>query len=128
MRSQTLPQKKCLIVEDDALLAGAFQMVIEDSGKVTAEPVSTEAEAIERIIRDRPDVALLDIDITGGTSMGVATALLAKDVPLAFISGHAASDLPLPFSAMPYLQKPVSRAQLLALVDALSREAEQGVV
>ena len=128
MRNQTTVQKKCLIVEDDSLLAGAFQMVIEDAGKLTAEPVATEEEAIASIINDRPDVALLDIDILGGTSMGVATALLAKDVPLAFISGHAADDLPLAFSGLPYLQKPVSRAQLLALVDALSHEAERGVV
>jgi len=112
--------KTCLIVEDDELLAAAFQMVLEDSGSVTVEPATTEAEALAYIVRQRPDVALLDVDILGGTSLGVATALLAKDVPVAFISGHEPGDLPHPFTALPFLQKPVSRKELLALVKSLA--------
>lgn len=128
MPNQTDFPKRCLLVEDDALLVDAFKMVLEDAGASQVEQVDTEADAIAAILRERPDVALLDVDITGGTSLGVATALLAKDVPVAFISGHVVTDLPRPFSAMPFLQKPVSRRELLALVGALERAGNDGSV
>jgi CheY-like chemotaxis protein len=111
----------CLVVEDDALTSSAFQMVLEDSGFITVTPVESEEEALVFIAQGRPDMALLDVDILGGSSLSVATALLAKDVPVAFISGTEARTLPRPFSSLPFLQKPVTRKDLLAVVDTLAQ-------
>lgn len=114
----------CLLVEDDAFVSDSYQIVLEDAGLRVCHIAVSEPDAIESILRRRPDIALVDIDIGGGDSLGIATALLAKDIPVAFVSGHPRSVLPVPFSSLPYLQKPVSRAALLALVALLESTRE----
>jgi CheY-like chemotaxis protein len=118
----------CLVVEDDALISHAFQMVLEDSGLTTVTPVESEEEALVFIAHGRPDIALLDVDILGGNSLGVVTALLAKDVPVAFIAGCEASSLPRPFSSLPFLQKPITRKDLLAMVARLAEAGQRDTV
>lgn len=115
----------CLLVEDDTLVAQAYTMVLEDAGLHVVEPAASEPDALDAILADRPDVALLDIDIVGGDSLGIATTLIAKDVAVAFVSGTSQADLPRPFSSLPFLQKPVSRDQLMALVSKLREKAGQ---
>jgi DNA-binding NtrC family response regulator len=119
MRSEMSDRTTCLLVEDDDSVAAAYKMVLEDAGMLVCQAVGSEPEALDAILADRPDVALLDIDIHGGDSLGVATTLIAKDVAVAFVSGHAHADVPAPFSSLPFLQKPVSRKALLELVENL---------
>jgi CheY-like chemotaxis protein len=116
---QTSEKTTCLLVEDNAFVSDAYQIVLEGGGFRVCQVAASEPDAIDAILTRRPDVALVDIDIDGGDSLGVATALIAKDVPVAFVTGHPRSVLPAPFSTLPYLQKPVSRAALLALVHRL---------
>jgi len=119
MRNEFTDRTTCLLVEDDHSVAAAYKMVLEDAGMLVCQAVGSEPEALDAILADRPDVALLDIDIHGGDSLGVATTLIAKDVAVAFVSGHAHADVPPPFSSLPFLQKPVSRRALLDLVETL---------
>jgi len=114
----------CLLVEDDAFVSDAYRMVLEDGGVRVCHVVASEPDAIDAIMDRRPDIALVDIDIDGGDSLGVATALLAKDVAVAFVSGHPRTVLPAPFDTLPFLQKPVSRASLLRLVEGLEQLRE----
>ena len=123
MKTEVREQTTCLLVEDDVFVSDAYSMVLEDAGIRVCQVVASEVDAIEAILSRRPDIALVDIDIEGGDSLGVATALLAKDVPVAFVSGHPHTVLPAPFAGLPFLQKPVTRASLLALVETLRKEA-----
>lgn len=119
MQTDIFATTTCLLVEDDAFVSDAYTMVLENAGIRVCSVATSEPAAIAAILSRRPDVALVDIDIEGGDSLGVATALLAKDVAVAFVSGHPRSVLPAPFSGLPFLQKPVSRSALLALVETL---------
>src|SRR6187402_3366381 len=98
---------RCLLVEDDPSVIAAFELVLEHAGSLCVTAAGSEREALRCIDQSRPDIALLDLDIEGGSSLGVATLLLAKDVPLAFVSGYPQSDLPFPFDGLPFLHKPV---------------------
>ncbi|MDF3981239.1 response regulator [Luteibacter sp. PPL201] len=111
----------CLLVEDDHFVSDVFELILEDAGFRVCHVAVSEPEAIDALLKRRPDIALVDIDIQGGDSMGVATALLAKDIPVAFVSGHPRTVLPPPFSSLPYMQKPVTRDALVGLAKALSR-------
>jgi DNA-binding NtrC family response regulator len=118
--SESIPPIHCLIVEDDSLLAGSFQMVLEDGGAASVDTAESETEALRLIMEERPDVALLDLDIVGGSSLGIATTLLAKDVPVAFVSGHSPEDVPWPFEGLTFIQKPIGRDDLLNIVRQLA--------
>jgi DNA-binding NtrC family response regulator len=111
----------CLLVEDDIFVSDAYKMVLEDAGIRVCHIAANEVDAIEALLARRPDIALVDVDIEGGDSLGVATALIAKDVAVAFVSGHPHTVLPAPFSGLPFLQKPVTRAALLALAETLKK-------
>lgn len=122
MSIPTDDQTKCLLVEDDVFISDAYQMVLEHAGVRVCQVVASEPEALAALLDRRPDVALVDVDIKGGDSLGIVTALLAKDVAVAFVSGHPPTVLPHPFSTLPFLQKPVSRRALLDLVDRLAAD------
>lgn len=122
---QTAEKMTRLLVEDDAFVSDAYQIVLEGGGVRVCNVAVSEPDAFEAILQRRADIALVDIDIESGDSFGVATALIAKDVPVAFVSGHSKSVLPAPFSSLPYLQKPVSRAALLALVEHLENTLDR---
>jgi DNA-binding NtrC family response regulator len=111
----------CLLVEDDVFVSDAYKMVLEDAGIRVCHVVTNEVDAIDALLARRPDIALVDVDIEGGDSLGVATALIAKDVAVAFVYGHPHTVLPAPFSGLPFLQKPVTRAALLALAETLRK-------
>ncbi|UPG88281.1 response regulator [Luteibacter aegosomaticola] len=121
MTNPTDDAPRCLLVEDDPAVSGVFELILEDGGFRVSTIAASEPDAIRAILNTRPDIALLDIDIEGGDSLGVATALLAKDIPVAFVSGHPRTVLPAPFSTFPFVQKPVTRNVLLGLVQALAR-------
>jgi hypothetical protein len=80
---QTSEKTTCLLVEDNAFVSDAYQIVLEGGG------------------------------------FRVCQVAASEPVPVAFVTGHPRSVLPAPFSTLPYLQKPVSRAALLALVHRL---------
>jgi DNA-binding response OmpR family regulator len=121
MTDPTDDAPRCLLVEDDPAVSGVFELILADGGFRVSRIAASEPDAINAIINSRPDIALLDIDIEGGDSLGVATALLAKDIPVAFVSGHPRTVLPSPFSTFPFVQKPVTRDVLLGLAHALAR-------
>ncbi|QWT22027.1 response regulator [Bacillus sp. NP157] len=106
---------RCLLVEDDPAVSGVFELVLEGGGFRVCSIAASEQQAVEAIVNKRPDIALVDIDIEGGDSLGVATALLAKDIPVAFVSGHPRTVLPSPFSTFPFVHKPVTRECCLGL-------------
>lgn len=114
----------CLLVEDDCSVSSVYELILENAGIRVCQIATSEPEAIDAILKSRPDIALLDIDIDGGDTMGIATALLAKDVPTAFVSGHPRTMLSSPFSTLPFLQKPVSRDALISLARSLASVRE----
>jgi two-component system, NarL family, response regulator DesR len=70
-----------LIAEDQAMVRGALKALIsmEPDIEVVAEAASGE-EAVTRALAERPDVALLDIEMPGGDGISAA-AELRKGLP-----------------------------------------------
>ena len=59
---------KVLIVEDDAIIAMHLELLVEGFGHDVCAIAASAAEAIEHATVDRPDVALIDIRLAGGSS------------------------------------------------------------
>ena len=118
---------RVLIVEDDFMIATAFEEALQEDNWQTIGPVGTVGGALALIANARvlPNAAILDIDLGGETSFAIADALHERDVPYAFISGYASS-LPIPPEHLeaPRLRKPLSAVALRKVVRELSREGE----
>jgi DNA-binding response OmpR family regulator len=110
-----------MIVEDQALIGMSLEASLEEAGFRVAGPFMSNAQALEWLENDTPDIAVLDIMIKDGTSLQIARALKSRGVPFAVYSGlPAKDDNPPELQNVPWLEKPVSRETLVRTLDRLS--------
>jgi CheY-like chemotaxis protein len=75
------------------------------------------------IVARRPDfdVAILDMNLAGLTSLRIADTLIERDIPFLLITGYTAGGVPDRFGHVVRLSKPIEKAVLeKALQDLLS--------
>ncbi len=117
-----------LLIEDDPVFAETFAQVIEGQ-KLTYVRASTGQEGL-RLARERqPRGIILDVrlpDMDGWRVMEKLRAdpALAK-IPVHFVSALDAAERGLALGAVGYLTKPVSRQDLLQVIDSLVPRAAE---
>jgi len=94
-----------LLVEDDKEVAETVADALAVLGHSVTR-ASSAVEALKLIEVSCPDVAVLDVDLGGGTSAGVASVLNERLIPFVVASGQARADTPLEMSGKPHLRKP----------------------
>ena len=112
---------KVMVVEDEWLVAAVIVAALEDAAYEILGPVGRVEEALRLLAHERPDAALLDINLSGKRSFEIADELRARAIPFAFMSGYAPTDLPPAYCGAPLVQKPVDPATLNLCVRALLR-------
>ena len=110
---------RILILEDDPWIATDLQAILESEGHEIVDSLSSLDEAY-RHLDDDFDCALLDIDVIGGKSFGVAEALAERRIPFAFVSASQPSDLPQALRQAAFVAKPFEERTLLDSIDHLS--------
>jgi CheY-like chemotaxis protein len=107
MASQTLRDRRILVVEDEYLIAMMLSDALESVGSVVVGPVPSVEKAITTIASD-PDIdaAIVDINLGGAMAYPVADALLARNIPFVFTSGYEADVLRTRYPRIRNCQKP----------------------
>lgn len=82
-----MAQPRCMIVEDQALIGMSLEASLEEAGFQVAGVFMSNAQALQWLEGDAPDIAVLDIMIKDGTSLEIARALKRLGVPFAVYSG-----------------------------------------
>ena len=107
-----LDGQSVLVVEDEFLVAELVcEAVARLGGKVMGPAPSIEA-ALEMLEAERPDIALLDVNLGGQRVFPLADALWRAHVPFAFTSGYHSGFIEQRFKAVPHLEKPFSTPSL----------------
>ncbi len=83
------PMPRVLIMEDEFLVALDLSDMTQDLGFTVEGPFATLAEGVQAIQRQRPDVAILDVQLADGEVYPLADLLMQLKVPIIFHSGHA---------------------------------------
>ena len=107
---------RILILEDDPAIAFDLQAILEAEGHEVVDSISSLAEAY-RHLDDGFDCALLDIDVIGGKSFGVAETLMERHIPFVFVSASALSDLPQSLQQAAFVAKPFDERVLIEKVE-----------
>lgn len=107
------------MVEDEALVAMLVEDALIEAGYGVIGPAATVAEAISLLGRETPDVAVLDLNLAGESSMPVADALVARGIPFVIATGYGASALPPGHERAAVLAKPYDPTQLAAVLERL---------
>ncbi|TPG60459.1 response regulator [Roseomonas nepalensis] len=114
-----LAGRRVLVVEDQYLLADDMRLLIERLGGEVLGPFSTVPGALAALGRERPDLALLDVNLDGEEVYTVAEALQAAGIPFVFTTGYDPGSLDPRFGAAPHLEKPIATPALLAALGKL---------
>ena len=107
---------KLLVVEDEALIAMMAEDLLQALGHQVIATAATLADAHVACESGGFDAALLDVNLNGDSSMGLATTLKARGVPFAFTTGYGAGGIDPCHADMPVLTKPYALAELEAVL------------
>ena len=113
-----------LVVEDEFLIAIDLALLLQEHGWRVLGPAATVAEALRLLADERPDVALLDLNLRGELVTPVAEELRVQDVPFVLASAYDSHGLTAvaALAEVPNLGKPTDERRLLAaLAQAVAR-------
>ena len=85
-----MSREKILIVEDDDVLAKIIAWRLTNLGYEVCGRAAYGAEAIELLLKEQPDLVLMDINLKGDMD-GIATTLRIKKefrVPVVYLTSH----------------------------------------
>lgn len=117
-----LTQPKVLLVEDDGMIAIDLEDIVRDAGFDVLGPCATATEALALLAVSRPDAALLDVGLPNGSTLPLAEALAAAEVPFALVTGYDPTELcAAGLATVPAVQKPFAadavKGMLATLLD-----------
>lgn len=120
---------KILIADDEASLRDALGIILRQAGYEVMF-AADGAEAVERFMRERPDLVVLDVMMPRLSGFEVCEALraISPEVPLLMLSAKGAVDdrrSGLRAGADDYVVKPFDDEELLLRIEALLRRREQ---
>ncbi len=101
-----------LILEDDALLAMDLGVIVQGLGQSIFGSFGIVADALEALQRGTPELAILDLNVAGESSLPVGELLASRGVPIILATGYLHVDLPPSLAGAARMAKPVSEAQL----------------
>lgn len=111
-----------MVVEDEFIIADEISAIVEESGHEVVGPFGSIEEAKAGISSaDKPDLAILDANLRGKSSVPVAEQLRELGVPLCLCTGYRSDDLRATFGDVAILQKPVNPRALLSVIETLRR-------
>ncbi len=89
---KNLASYRCLVVEDNPLIADDLSLCIEDLGYTMIGPANEYQVAISLLEQDLPDLVLLDIDLGGGPTGIDLAGLINREYKIPFIFLTSFSD------------------------------------
>src|SRR3712207_300142 len=114
-----------LVVEDEIFIALDLAATLEDGGYQVLGPAPSVAGALQLLGAQRPDAAVLDVNLKGEMVTPVARLLRQMEVPFVLASAYGCTELPddEALTGAPFLGKPTASTCLLAVVGELVRGA-----
>ena len=118
--SIVLSGKRLLLVEDSMMIALDAQSALQDAGLIV-DVAGTVPDALRAVTIGRFDAVLLDINISGETSFGVADRCAQKDLPFIFATGYGETVVvPDRFKGVPVVAKPYDEQALRTALEQVT--------
>lgn len=115
----TLTGKRVLVVEDESLVSMLIEEFLEDIGCTVAAVAGKPDEASQLIETVPVDLVVLDVNLNGTPSYGIASLLGRRGVPFVLATGYGGTALPADLQSAYVLAKPFTREQLEAALTAV---------
>lgn len=104
--------RNLILVEDEPLLAMMLGQTVQELGWIIDGTAYTEAGALDLLSKCHPKLALLDLHLGATTSLAIASACRDRHIPVVFMTGYSAGDIPPQCGDAPIVSKPFSSDEL----------------
>jgi DNA-binding NtrC family response regulator len=116
----TSVQTRCLIIEDQALIAMGVEALLEDVG-FEVQTATSIAQAQACLKDNAPEFVILDFMLRDGPATAIAGELQKRGIPFIVYSGYSRHyGMSCAFDEVPWIEKPTSRENLLKALVTLS--------
>jgi DNA-binding response OmpR family regulator len=112
-----MKRRRALVAEDEALIAAELQEILGEAGFDVLGPYATVADAQECMLRETPDLAVMDMRLRDGSADALIEDLRLRQIPLVIVSGLSAPETGSRYQGVTWLSKPVDRGDLLHAID-----------
>lgn len=120
VNSAATTRKSFLIVEDETLIRMMLVDMIEELGHHVVAAAGSLREALPLAREATFDVAILDINLGGGSnSAPIADVIAKRKIPFIYATGYGADGVPKGFKDRPVLRKPFQLDELDREIRAL---------
>ena len=114
-----LPGKRVMVLEDEAILAMSIEDMLSDLGCIVVGPALSLAHGQVLAAHEPLDAAVLDVNMGGAPSFGIADLLRQRSVPFCFATGYGLAGLPPQYAVVPVLTKPYAQPALVSTLSEL---------
>lgn len=105
------------------MVAMLLEEMLQDLGCVIAASVATVARAEAAVRSTAVDVALLDLNLAGETTVEFARALSRQPIPIVFSTGYGSNGVPADLRDRPILAKPFEPCDLKQAIECVLKVA-----
>lgn len=120
--------RRALVVEDNYLVSESISRMLRGVGFEVVGPAGSLAEAHELVDSERIDLAILDLNIDGESSVALARDLRTRGHRVVFVSGYSNEKLlPEDLRSVPRLAKPITQQALVDAITQVTRTASEVV-
>lgn len=110
--------QRILVAEDETVVAFDLCETVKEAGYEVLGPHSGISDAMLAFQIEKPDLAILDVELLDGLVFSFAQTLTQENVPLIFHTGsHSAEEVAAQFPRAVTLAKPCPPAQVLQAVN-----------
>lgn len=111
--AKSFSELRVLVAEDESLIAMDIEAMLDGMGCKVVGPFAQLDQIIDAVGRERPDGALLDVNLRGQQIFRVLPEILAHGIPVVLTSGYDDATLfPDEFRRLPRLSKPFDEKML----------------
>lgn len=105
---------RVLVVEDELVIAMQLESLLEGLGCIVLDPAPSVRRALRSLSGERPDAAVLDVNLQGECVTPVAEALQEQDVPFVLVTGYGIERLhDEALQSAVHVRKPVDEPRLV---------------
>jgi len=97
---------QALVVEDETIVAFLIEDMLTELGCANVRLANTVNAALEALAEQKPDVAVLDVNLSGADAYAVAERLAADKVPFVFATGYGRDGVSERWADQAVIQKP----------------------
>lgn len=113
------PKRSVLVLEDEPIVAMDIEGVLKDAGYDVPATFASRAQALDWLSANTPDVVVLDIGLSDGSSIQVAKHLFAKAIPFVVFSGTSPlePEIDSVFRNGLWLEKPAGTSRIVSAIE-----------